>query len=137
MRSHAARGYSCFASDVDLQTNLEAFMRRAAAPAAGSAAAGTSLALFASVEDAAILRGPALRDFNLSSLASLGAVVSAARREHGLTLPDGSAVGPNSPPRQSSAPAPPRGAPGGSGRLGTPRARGRGTGRSATTGRAI
>ena len=77
-------------------------MRRAAAPAAGSAAASTPLALFASVEDPAILRGPALRDFNLSSLASLGAVVSAARREHGLTLPDGIAAGPNSPPLGSA-----------------------------------
>ena len=102
MRSHAARGYSCFASDVDLKTNLKAFMRRAAAPAAGSAAASTPLALFASVEDPAILRGPALRDFNLSSLASLGAVVSAARREHGLTLPDGIAAGPNTTPLGSA-----------------------------------
>ena len=133
VRSHAVRGYSCFASDVDLQTNLEAFARRAAAPAAGSAAAGTPLALFASVEDAALLRGPSLRGFNLSSLASLGAVVSAARREHGLTLPDGIAAGPNSSPGQcpSSAPASPRRAPGGSGQLSTPSARGRATGRSA------
>ena len=99
MRSHAARGYSCFASDADLRANLEAFVRRAAAPAAGSAAAATPVALFASVEDAALLRGPALRDFNLSSLASLGAAASAARREHGLTLPDGVAASPSRAPR--------------------------------------
>ena len=98
MRSHAARGYSCFASDADLRANLEAFVRRAAAPAAGSAAAATPVALFASVEDPALLRGPALRDFNLSSLASLGAAASAARREHGLTLPDGIAASPSRAP---------------------------------------
>ena len=73
-------------------------MRRAAAPAAGSAAAATPVALFASVEDPALLRGPALRDFNLSSLASLGAAASAARREHGLTLPDGIAASPSRAP---------------------------------------
>ena len=136
MRSHAARGYSCFASDADLRANLEAFVRRAAAPAAGSAAAGTPVALFASVEDAALLRGPALRDFNLSSLASLGAAASAARREHGLALPDGIAASPSRAPchRPSSAPAPPRRAPRGSGHVapGTPRAKARGTAPPAT-----
>ena len=119
MRSHAARGYSCFASDADLRANLEAFVRRAAAPAAGSAAAATPVALFASVEDPALLRGPALRDFNLSSLASLGAAASAARREHGLTLPDGIAASPSRAPchRPGSAPAPPRRAPCGPGHV--------------------
>ena len=49
------------------------------------------------LEDATLLRGPGLHDFNLSSLASLGAEVRAARREHGLVLPDGIAARPDGP----------------------------------------
>ena len=61
-----------------------------------------------------------------------------ATRPEGLHVPErlelGPTAGSNCPPwqRPSSAPAPPQGAPGGSGQLGTPRGRGRPTGRPAT-----
>ena len=61
-----------------------------------------------------------------------------ATRPEGLHVPErlelGPTAGSKAPPWQgpSSAPAPPQGAPGGSGQLGTPRGRGRPTGRPAT-----
>ena len=81
--SHARRGYSCIQSESTLVTNLRSLQ--------GRLPHGKQSPIYASIEDSSFLQRPALRPFNLSSLAAHADVIRAAAHPGtgGVHLPDG------------------------------------------------
>ena len=78
--SHARRGYSCLQNEDTLVSNLRGLRQKAVG--------GLDVPIYASIEDAAFLKRPSLRPFNMTSLSELADIVRATSREQRLQIPD-------------------------------------------------